>query len=409
MTSCIPNASVVVIGNGFDIDCGLPTQYRDFLEFVSLVRALLCISESKRIDAVTAWCKGRPGCAALEPLIVSALCMGNHDELDVWSTLIKDNCWLHYFDKAQVRDGWVDFEAEISLLVQMIEESMQRGPLAPRSPADYVSFADDQIAQRDKLHGLLYNAMGGKATELTENGCRITRYPCTYRDLRDRLWEDLVRVVKGLEKYLHDFVERLVPVPSKGIRRLCKELVTSRRCCVLSFNYTHTFQKVIEMLYPGESRRFSYCYPHGEAGDGSQSNNMVLGIDEYRSSDEASRDLLFVRFRKYYQRIVNRNDMSYMLWAKGSGFIRSRVFRWCASAKQALGPRLYTYGHSLAITDKDILERFITAEGMRSTFFHHSDASFADHVENLVLMISYEELVRRVSAQPPLVRFESQG
>ena len=33
-----PHGRLVVIGNGFDLECGLPTSYSDFLFFASLVR-----------------------------------------------------------------------------------------------------------------------------------------------------------------------------------------------------------------------------------------------------------------------------------------------------------------------------------------------------------------------------------
>ena len=37
----VPNEAYVVIGNGFDIECGLPTTYKDFLKVELFLLLLL--------------------------------------------------------------------------------------------------------------------------------------------------------------------------------------------------------------------------------------------------------------------------------------------------------------------------------------------------------------------------------
>ena len=45
-----------------------------------------------------------------------------------------------------------------------------------------------------------------------------------------------------------------------------------------------------------------------------ESNNMVLGIDEYLSEDRRSDEIEFIAFKKYYQRIYKKAGNEYKKW-----------------------------------------------------------------------------------------------
>ena len=81
---------ILVIGNGFDIAHGLNTTYSDFLEF---------IRNYKRHGVI------------------------NQEFMDI----ISNNVWINYFDsiyeerKREGKDGWIDFESEISTVIEALD------------------------------------------------------------------------------------------------------------------------------------------------------------------------------------------------------------------------------------------------------------------------------------------------
>ena len=73
--------NILVIGNGFDLAHGLPTSYKDFLEFTDNY-----MSYAKSI---------------------------NDNLLSELKTLVSNNCWLEYFKRTYIGNGWIDFEKEM--------------------------------------------------------------------------------------------------------------------------------------------------------------------------------------------------------------------------------------------------------------------------------------------------------
>ena len=69
---------------------------------------------------------------------------------------------------------------------------------------------------------------------------------------------------------------------------------------VLSFNYTKTYTKLYDSCVCAE-----YDYIHGSTDikNTIETNNMVLGIDEYLDDDRKNRDTDFIAFKKFYQRM----------------------------------------------------------------------------------------------------------
>lgn len=80
---------------------------------------------------------------------------------------------------------------------------------------------------------------------------------------------------------------------------------------ILSFNYTCTYQRIY-----GEHPFLEFDYVHGKADlrNDIQSTNMVLGIDEYLEGDARDKDLEFIEFKKFFQRIHKETGGLYEGW-----------------------------------------------------------------------------------------------
>ena len=66
---------------------------------------------------------------------------------------------------------------------------------------------------------------------------------------------------------------------------------------------------------------------------------------------------------------------------------------------------IYFYGHSLDVTDRDIIRRLILATDAKTTVFYHDNKSLGNLIANLVKVIGEDELIKR-TGQMRNIRFE---
>ena len=153
-----------------------------------------------------------------------------------------------------------------------------------------------------------------------------------------------------------------------------------------------------------------------------KTNDMVLGIDEYLPDDRKNKDLDFIAFKKFYQRIYKQTGCKYKEWVgeiiKGADYdkldalkyrleyeenIKKGLDGYAHTAKQKLMElkeqrvkhNLYIFGHSLDVTDKDILKELILNDNVHTTIFYHNKEVKAQQIANLVKVIGQDELIRR--------------
>lgn len=400
---------LVVLGNGFDIDCGLPTQYGDFIDFCCLVRDLANDRDDARRSAkVDAWCDEKTASRyCLRTLLLDTFCAGGNPFED-WRPLLWGNAWLEYFEHARGKnsrrsgENWVDFEAEIARVVGQIERSMARAHATgqPLGLDDFVE-VDEGDDWLDDLRWAIPQVNDEFKVVHNQSVRNGWYYSCdkTYAVLKELLVDGLKNTRLGLQKYLHDFVEKIEPRVTSGVKTLCGELARADHRYVLSFNYTHTFGTLFSKLHAAENPGTSYCYLHGEAGDDPTVCDMVLGINEEKAGKAVTEHLDFIEFRKYFQRIYNGNDTSYLSWCDELHDL--------AGAGAEL--RMFVYGHSLAQTDKDVLRRFILADGMRVTSYYYNRSAFAQQIANMVALISSDELVARTGGPDQRIQFKPQS
>lgn len=225
--------NILVIGSGFDLAHGLHTKYGDFLEF--------CGNEIKR-----KWrefgniCRANPGEFNF-----------NIEGYEVVS-LVKDNIWIDYFLASITyrKENWIDFESEISKVILEIDNDMH-------GLSDVYNL-DDQIKRMS--NGFLNK--------------QFYSLQITYRELRDRLLVDLYRLIRALELYLCQFVEN---IDIKGVLPDIQEIYFDK---ILSFNYTDTYRKIYD---PKELCEYDYIHGKVNLEHSLDTNNMVLGINEYLS------------------------------------------------------------------------------------------------------------------------------
>ncbi len=372
--------NILVIGNGFDLAHGLPTKYTDFLKFVGAVR--YNVSEDKMESDVIAWKKLNLNVKTeIKRQQVKSVYSLNR----MYKDLIKDNDWIDFFlqNPMYQKENWIDFESEISSVIQSIDQDIVQGNF----------YSNIILLQNEFLNYKYTNNVPEYIQATAEEQEKIKKPEITYQELRDILLENLNKLIRVLEIYLTDFVEKI------GISKVSKDIKELDIDHVLSFNYTDTYEKLYNN---GTDNNIEYDYIHGKADINNtvESNNIVLGIDEYLSDDRKNNDIEFIAFKKFYQRIYKETGCKYKEWV-------DQIER-----NEHMSPtilyKLYIFGHSLDVTDKDILKDLILHNNVHTTIYYYSKEDLGNKIANLVKVIGQDELIKRTGGSTKTIEFKLQ-
>ncbi len=152
-------------------------------------------------------------------------------------------------------------------------------------------------------------------------------------------------------------------------------------------------------------------------------------VDEYLPEDRRNKDTEFINFKKYYQRIYKGTGCKYKEWVsvihedfqeykmelERINMYKDNIFPMKQRAKEIKNNylnkhNLYIFGHSLDITDKDILRDLILNDNVHTTIFYHSKEELGRKIANLVKVIGQDELIKRTSGgNRPVMEFVPQS
>lgn len=404
---------ILLIGNGFDLAHKLPTQYKDFLEFTKIIKQILLANVD--VNALD-WGNVQTD---IENIIKEE--MGNkRDNLfsqnKVWKELLEKNLWVNYFLNCSsfVGENWIDFESEISRVIQIFDEVRQR-------LTNEESIEDFNKQKSGVIMSILVAAKG--------NLSDVARNTELFDKFLVRMEKELNQLIRALEIYLVDFVGKI------SISKKVLEIEGIDPDHILSFNYTDTYKRTY-----GIEKKIEYDYIHGKAEscNSIETNNMVLGIDEYLSDDKKDKDFTFLYFKKFYQRILKATDNDYLDWVDDikdgyqeylykesiayTGTVKSfkdgsfndlpfqKII--CSDMSDIACPEhtLYIFGHSLDVTDKDILKLFICNDNVQTKIFYYrkteeDKSTLGKLIKNLISIMGQDELVRRTGGVHKTIEF----
>lgn len=426
--------NILVIGNGFDLAHGLPTKYTDFLEFCRMIKKVYDVDFNDEEEE--AWnklnLKASSGLDTLKKLFIKLYSTrkfkeneieggviekyveidGNYDE---FARRIINNLWIDYFlDNSQYqKDNWIDFESEISNVIQLLDDDMYQKNGNHRIDNNIDHLPDDFF-----------------------NYYIYTSYEkITYRAIRDKLLNDLNELTRALEIYLCEYVAKI------EIQVRLPDIDSIKADHIISFNYSDTFFRLYtetEKVYENKIDSLTYDYIHGRANINNtiEQNNMVLGIDEYLLEDRKNKDLEFIGFKKFYQRIYKKTGCKYKEWLeeiqgdyrRNTDAINNCIemikhalkedkmeaaFNWFNAANDNYDAQsklhyLYIFGHSLDVTDKDILKDLILNDNIYTIIYYFNKDDLGTKISNLVKVIGQDELIRRTSGNKKTIEFRLQ-
>ena len=389
--------NILVVGNGFDLAHGLPTKYKDFLDFIEVMKILVSnndinkknqkineISKEKYNKHVISFLKDEIKCANED---YSKFQKKKH--IIKLSECIENNVWIYYFTYAKIiKDDWIDFESEISSVIQSI---------------DYMrKYREKKEQSGERYCNKIYEAKENRMLKILQSQ-KIVLDNLTdnehYDLLISILIDDLNKLTMALEIYLFYYIRNI------NIKELSVDIKELDIDGLLSFNYTDTYSRIYV-----KNKNIKENYIHGIATDNYDNtigrNNMVLGIDEYLNDSKKDEEIEFIKFKKYYQRIYKKTGASYQSWIKE------------ISENLDKDNSIYFFGHSLNITDGDIIRDLLLGRCLDNNedykkkikifIYYHNDEDYSRKIINLTRVIGQDELIRMVSGTEPIITFIQQ-
>lgn len=218
------------------------------------------------------------------------------------------------------------------------------------------------------------------------------------KDFRKIIYEDLEQLIRALELYLAKYVDKI------DVKKLVPEIVNLKPDYVINFNYTHTYER----LYHKSKEEVFHIHGECDMNRSIKENNMVLGIDEYWSEVERDSHTNFTIFKKFAQRIQKHTDIDYCRYLadineiyerseNGNSFNGRDIFDRCLPDEVS---KVYVFGHSLDITDKDILSEFIGSDATAVTIYCYDKGVEGELIANTIRLIKEQRLLEKINYVP---------
>lgn len=379
--------TILILGNGFDLAHNLPTTYSHFLNFC------------KEID------KMQLRCSIIQTIMIKTDSEKTYEipatnkKLFEFSNLLKNNIWYLYFIELYTNnlmkgENWINFEFEIRYIIKTIDENSLS-----------IAMHWDEVINEAFLHNpndiklaIFYEKFNSGEYQVSKGWKRD--YQVTIKDFREKAFEDLENLIRALELYL-SFVEE-IPITDK-----LPELSNITPDYVINFNYTNTYERIY--------KKEDVYHIHGKANadHSKEDNNMVLGIDEYWGTNERNERTNFTIFKKFSQRIQKHTGNESYKYLKE---IR-RIFE---NKRESLSPNnidmsevhpdeisnVYIFGHSLDITDKDILSSFIGDDSTSVIVFCKDKGTEGELIANTIRLITEEKLLEKTNHLPTKLKYK---
>lgn len=367
--------NILLLGNGFDLYHKLPTRYDNFLHTVnflinSYTKEMTTIADIFGQEKLQVENKFIAECYMQHKEVYEHISL-DEEKIKEIKALTKDNIWFSYllqsFNKAV---GWIDLEREISFVIEAFKEFFATPNLQfnfmrkmPSPGYRYVIEKFDFF-----LAPIISTGIVNGPTHKVKPEYTITIPVNSKNTLIDKekiiseLSKGLDDLTKALRLYLQCFIENsLYGIKEKSLNK-CNAIVYIDKA--ITFNYTSSY----EIFYLHDS----IYHLHGNIN-----KRIILGINPDESDKLETVDTSFVKFKKYFQRTQYNTDRDYINWM--NGLTEPKEFT-----------TLLVMGHSLDITDKDIIiELFRKMDEIN--ILYHSEEAKSIYISNLIKMFGKEE------------------
>lgn len=221
------------------------------------------------------------------------------------------------------------------------------------------------------------NAYIRSLKDLKAQKIAITRFEEFMNEYDDfdvaRMKKDLISLIDILDSYL-------IVVNEIEIKFYSPDIISFVPTDVISFNYTNTYDRIY-----GIRERIDFI--HGKTKDTNNQSSIVLGFESYK---DKKLDYDFAEFIKYYQMVNNDVSINILDNNNKNDFIS--MF----------------YGHSLDVTDSDVIEEVIE-KSVRVFILYHNAGHKSSIIKNLIKIYGHRKFREFCLGKNKRIYFVSQA
>lgn len=357
--------NVLLLGNGFDLNYKLPTKYINFLNTVNFLSTLLSldghsVGEIFGAQSLQLVDKDISNSYKTYQEIYDRIPLAS-EAVEKLTALASDNLLYSFLHESYNKDiGWIDFEKEISAIIRAFAEFLQgESPnfdakshpmcVVDRVIISYFNFLTKQSTPEFLGFGHGTVSDGYVMEYPYGSGNKVIDKEKIIHELEKQLQE----LSDGLQIYLKYFVEKVVvELSQNGLLQQLPALMPAYK--VITFNYTNTYEQVYH------NREVFHI--HGDLD-----KKIVLGVNPDEADEVDTIDISFLKFKKYYQRVLYHTDVDFLKW----------IFEEEGSVQ------LVVMGHSLDVTDKDIIMQ-VFGRARNITILYFNENNEASLIANLI-------------------------
>ncbi len=381
--------NILMLGNGFDLYHKLPTTYLCFLKTVEYIKD----NDVKDLVIWSIFNKLKSDCSDIDKSFneyndfYHGYFFDDSDKkaIEQIKSISSNNYWLKYFLRTYNKElGWIDFEKEIAKVVRCFSNI---------SINDYINGTKKLSTEERLIIGSFnyFSTFINESIEINGNGSKriiprhlelkeeyFIEYPygsgeriVNEEKIIAKLYHELRNLAEMLKIYLEVFVNKpLKKMKDMGVA--INNPVFTDYDQIVSFNYTDTYST----LYDNTKTH----YIHGELG-----KDIVLGINPDKYDETDYLDTSYIMFKKYYQRVYYRTDNSYIK------MVEDEVNDLDSDNRELNS--LVVCGHSLDVTDKEIIEALFYISDYIFIVCHNL-TNIGKYVKNLIAIYGKGEFDR---------------
>ncbi len=322
---------ILITGNGFDLNLGLPTSYNDFIK---ILRHSLD-SDDLTFEAVYG------ECANYELMLKRFKSFNlNKDEINNLNNLTAESLWFRFFKDEFEIETWIDFENKIEYVLKILFSSAEsiregiflKGSLeAPRRTLHNFNLLNNNVETLEVLRQFNLITFSNTNDSFELNSFFLILKYNAYVDLdlnkiTNYFNVELLKFKTIFNHYFEIFVFPFYDNINEKLNRNLFAQIDNH----YTFNYTPTFEKIY-------SNNQTTKFLHGRIN--SYKNEIVLGINEIPKIDSLEKRY-FLPFTKYFQKLNNNTDYTFI-----------KEF----DIKIKDNYSFFFWGHSLDVSDEDYL------------------------------------------------------
>lgn len=364
--------NMLFLGNGFDLWHCLPTKYENFLHTVDFLQKNL----DESIDTVGK-VFGNKTLQEQDKFIKNSYEKYTeiYDSIPLEKEKIREiiemskkNMWFSYLLKSFNKDlGWIDFEREIAKVIEVFNmffetEFLKNSFFIPHgSRCEFIIKEFNFFYTERKGNFVVLGNYNGeiKYDYMIENPFSSGIFEVNKEKIIEEMENHLKELSKILKLYLECFIESLTD-KLEGMEKISKISIANDVDYVFSMNYTKTFEKIYDSA--------NIFHIHGEVD-----REIVLGVNADETDEIENLNKNFIAFKKYYQRTFYKTDHEY----------QRALINVEKNNKYDNGNRLYVIGHSLDITDKEIIMELFERSS-EVVILCHNQSARSNYIKNLV-------------------------